>query len=242
MKFWLKIAALVIVTLLGFAAIESASPSFQICIDQTQSRDSNQPEERPIYIFDALNIYCAGTFIDQNRDSIIALATMLLALVTGGLVWVAYQQFKTPRAQLRAYLSVVIGSGAYQDRSRNIRFEGAPTLRNNGQTPAYKVRFEIRAAIIPDNLVADYEFKVPASGVESQSTIGPGEERILRAWLPDYVNDSDVPDIKSAKGRALHVWGIVHYEDVFRQPHFVKFCQHLVWLPDGLLLVRLTPS
>src|ERR1700738_4326627 len=47
--------------------------------------------------------------------------------------------------QVRAYLSVRINGGIYQDRSKNLRFEPKPLLINTGLTPAYKVRYAAKA-------------------------------------------------------------------------------------------------
>jgi hypothetical protein len=54
----------------------------------------------------------------------------------------------------------------------------------------------------------------------------------MSAVLDHVVQANEIQDIKMGKGKALWVWGIVHYDDVFGKPHFAQFCQRLVWLPD----------
>src|SRR5262249_20928665 len=86
-----------------------------------------------------------SSWLDAQNAIITALATVLLAISTPVLVWSGVQQHKTTRAQLRAYLSVVIGTAVYQERDKNLRFEAKPTIVNTGQTPAYNVRYRIKA-------------------------------------------------------------------------------------------------
>jgi hypothetical protein len=133
---------------------------------------------------------------------------------------------------LRAYLSVTIGVAAYQDRTTNTKFAGHPTLKNNGRTPAYKVRIWTRAEIIPDTLVDKYTFAVVPTDEVSQATIGPGEDRILTCVVPSYVNDADIAKIKKGDGTALWAWGTVRYEDAFKTSRYVNFSQKLVWLDN----------
>jgi hypothetical protein len=36
----------------------------------------------------------------------------------------------------------------------------------------------------------------------------------------------------TATGKALYVWGVVHYDDAFGRPHFTQFAQRIWWLRD----------
>ena len=101
------------------------------------------------------------SWLDAHNAIITALATVLLAIITLGLVWSGVQQHKTTRAQLRAYLSVIIGTAVYQERDKNFRFEAKPAIVNNGQTPAYNVRYRIKADIFTDSVAASYTFREP---------------------------------------------------------------------------------
>jgi hypothetical protein len=43
----------------------------------------------------------------------------------------------------------------------------------------------------------------------------------------------EVDSIKNGAPKALCVWGIVHYEDMFGGKHYTKFGQILTWQLDG---------
>ena len=134
--------------------------------------------------------------------------------------------------QMRAYLTVVIGSGCYQERDKNLKFAGHPTLINAGHTPARKVGYRASADILPIDLPEDFTFPLPAKTIGA-SVIGPQQSNVMLAVVERFVPDQDVELIKSGKGgTALCVWGVVTYEDFFGEPHQTKFCQMLTWLPD----------
>jgi hypothetical protein len=174
-----------------------------------------------------------GQVLEAHAGAITGVATVILAYVTYRLVRLGREQSETTRAELRAYLSVVIGAATYQDRAAGVRFEAKPAILNNGQTPAYNVRYRAKVEILTDSVAGGYTFSAPPDTPRSQSSIGPRENRLMSAILPHMVPDSEVQDIKDGKGKALWVWGVVHYDDVFRQPHFTEFCQQLCWFPDG---------
>jgi len=56
--------------------------------------------------------------------------------------------------QIRAYLSVTIGTGVYQDAQ--CQFEVKPVLTNTGQSPAHKVKYIAKADILPLPLPTDF--------------------------------------------------------------------------------------
>ena len=62
------------------------------------------------------------------------------------------------RQQMRAYLSVRIDGGFYQDRTMGLRFEAKPMLINTGLTPARKVAYVARAAVFQFPLPEDFCF------------------------------------------------------------------------------------
>lgn len=144
--------------------------------------------------------------------------------------------------QMRAYLTVIIGQALYQERAKNIKFEGKPMLVNTGHTPARKVAYKARAAILPYEMLRDFAFPLPAE-VTGASVMGPQQSALLSAIVADFVPDNEVPIIKSgAAKRALHVWGTVYYEDIFGENHETKFCQILTWQPDGKIFGYFAPG
>ena len=54
----------------------------------------------------------------------------------------------------------------------------------------------------------------------------------VELWMT-FADDKEVEDVKIGKGKALYIWGIVSYEDVFGESHFTKFCQSTHFGPDG---------
>lgn len=131
--------------------------------------------------------------------------------------------------QMRAYLTVVVGSAVYQEREKNVRFEGKPLLLNTGQTPAQKVGVKTRAAILPNPLPEEFDFSIPGP-YPAGAVLGPGQNYMLSAIVSDFVEDGLVAGIKNGTaGRFLHVWGTVTYEDIFKQPHHTNFYQILTW-------------
>jgi hypothetical protein len=135
--------------------------------------------------------------------------------------------------QMRAYITVNIGGAMYQERQRNVRFEGKPMLINTGHTPARNISSRANAAIVTMPLPEDFAFPI-IDPIKSSATVGSGQTAILSGIVPDYVDDGEVEDIKIGKNnRCLVVWGTVTYEDIFGESHFTNFCQTLFWQPDG---------
>ena len=160
---------------------------------------------------------------------LIAAATLALWYATMRLVWDARE---TSERQLRAYLSVTIGAADYQDRPTKYRFNAKPFLTNNGATPAYNVRYQAVAKIIPDRIAATYQFQVPKVEKLSQASIGPREGRQMSALYPRFIRDQRVFPVMAGSGAALWVWGIVHYDDCFGRPRYTEFCQRLYFVTD----------
>ena len=134
--------------------------------------------------------------------------------------------------QMRAYLLVSAGSAIYQEREKRFRFEARPLLLNEGSTPANEVRYAAKAAILPVPLATDFVLP-PVSPTTGGSNLGPHQSSIVSGILDDYVADKDVAAIKRGQGRALYIWGVVIYKDVFGQEHQTEFCQLVLWLPNG---------
>jgi hypothetical protein len=136
----------------------------------------------------------------------------------------------------RAYLVVVIGGAIYQQRREgqdDLFFEANPTLINTGSTPARKVSFSIAVDILPVPIPEDFTFPIPETEVKDAGLVGPHQQHGLAATLNRFVPDDEVQAIKEGKDRALCVWGLVTYEDMYGKPHSTKFGQWLTWWPNG---------
>jgi len=237
-----------VVLVAAFVFLENSfSPRFQQCVSQHSQNDSANPAEKfPSGLGAELTAYvqCTGDFIDANDGAITALATAIIAAFTFTLWRATSEQSRLTRTaisdaresnkrELRAYISVVVGGADYQDRETNFKFAGYPILKNNGRTPAYNIKYWSKAEIIPDALIENYQFQITPTQELSQASIGPGEDRILTCIVPEFVNYAEVSDIKIGKGKALWVWGRLHYEDAFGDPHYVNFSQRIRWLSNG---------
>ena len=143
--------------------------------------------------------------------------------------------------QMRAYLAVVVGSAIYQERSKGLKFEGKPLLINTGHTPANNVRYGASAAILPIPLPDDFVFPL-ADEVKGAAMLGPQQNGQLSGIVKDFCDDADVDHIKICKEKALYVWGIVTYEDIFGESHYTRFCQSLTWLGDGKVIGYYVPG
>jgi hypothetical protein len=143
--------------------------------------------------------------------------------------------------QMRAYLCAVIGGAVYQDRPNNLRFQASPSIINAGLTPAYKVFFRVKAAVLPVPLPTDFAFPLPAEPTGG-ALIGPRQPMSVSPIVDNFCDDSEVEKIKRGEGKALYAWGVVEYEDVFRESHYTQFSQIYTWLPDGKIWGYYTPN
>lgn len=138
--------------------------------------------------------------------------------------------------QMRAYLCATIGEAVPQDRTKNLRFQASLSILNAGLTPAYKVRFISNSAILPVPLPGDFPFPLPENMVGGP-VLGPRQPPFtIKGPMIEFVDDSEVEDIKNGNGKALCIWGTVKYRDVFGQPQSTDFCQMYSFLPDGQVM------
>lgn len=73
-----------------------------------------------------------GKALEDYSGAITGIATLLLAYITWKLAGLARDQSDTTKAQLRAYVSVIIGGAIAQDSSIGLRFRGDAILKNGG--------------------------------------------------------------------------------------------------------------
>jgi hypothetical protein len=116
------------------------SQSYTQCVEHAGQQPTAQQTEKgemalqgPRYSGVMLQIHCAGEFAEHNAHSITGLATVLLAFVTAGLVWLGYEQSVTTRAQLRAYIFVehanIVDGATPASRPLISRMEGCATCK-----------------------------------------------------------------------------------------------------------------
>lgn len=63
--------------------------------------------------------------------------------------------------QMRAYVGITPGNAIYQERNRNLHFEGQPAMVNTGHTPAHKVSYWAQSAILLGLNLLFFQFHCP---------------------------------------------------------------------------------
>jgi hypothetical protein len=121
--------------------------------------------------------------------------------------------------QMRAYLTVEIGSALYQDE--HLRFEARPVLTNNGLTPARNVCFRVMADILEGTNAP------PAPVIEdllvNDMGLAPRQQVTIGRVVANRILDAEVADVMAGTTRRLHAWGRVTYDDVFGGHWETKF-------------------
>jgi len=136
------------------------------------------------------------------------------------------------RQQMRAYVTTSIGGALFQERAKKIRFGASVLFNNNGLTPAHKVRHKAKAAILPNPLPNNFAYPLPEA-YAGETIMGPRQQNSVNTIVDDFIDDAEVDNVKAGNGRALYVWGIIEYEDVFGEHQQTRFCQVYAWLQDG---------
>jgi hypothetical protein len=136
--------------------------------------------------------------------------------------------------QSRAYLSVEFGSVVPQNIVTGMRFEPRVVITNRGNTPAYKVRLNLRADVIDFPLKDAFQFDLPEIAESGTGgIIAGGTNKTSSAVVPIMYAEKEVERIKTGGEKRLIMWGNVTYEDAFKIPRFVRFGMTFFWLEDG---------
>jgi hypothetical protein len=163
----------------------------------------------------------------DHSGTVIAVATIALALLTGALAFYAANLWRATRRlvesgeasgqrQIRAYVGV--SEVVFEEQSEGRPPRVSITLKNFGATPAYKL------AVAADAQIAFAVDQVPVATSISK-TLGhlpPGLElRIPRPAVLSVVMASG-DEVDAAYSR-IFVYGCVEYVDTFGEPHFTRF-------------------
>jgi hypothetical protein len=151
------------------------------------------------------------------------------------------------KAIMRAYLTVNIGGAAYQERGmvgqNDVKFAGHPQLANTGNTHARNVRIVKKAAIFANPTPNGFTYPdLPINDAIPYAAVAAHGAYTIATILDDFVADSEIGNIKRGDGKALHVWGVITYDDIFGDHHTTRFAQSLFWLPNGNVYGFLTPG
>ncbi|WP_374575471.1 hypothetical protein [Phenylobacterium sp.] len=134
--------------------------------------------------------------------------------------------------QMRAYVTVLGGTALFQDRNRNIRFEGRPLFLNTGATPAHKLQYRASCAVIDVGANPDFRFPLDGCEFRGAATLNSQQNVTGHVTLQDFIPDQDVIPTMSAAPRAFVVWGVVTYEDIFEEVHETRFGIVYYWTPN----------
>jgi hypothetical protein len=146
---------------------------------------------------------------------------------------IADRQKLVSEMQLRAYVSVIIGSAVTQDQATGTYFYGSAVMVNSGQTPAKRVEHSVDVGIFPSPLPPDFVLPAARNARIREGMLPPHQNRTLGASLGAFIPDADMGPIKKGDGRGFYIWGDVAYEDAFDERRTTTFCHLLTFLPDG---------
>jgi hypothetical protein len=154
---------------------------------------------------------------------------------------IADQQRFIAEVHSRAYLTVVFLDMVPQ--TETLRFEPRVKIINRGNTPAWNIRFHIKADVQPFPLRDDFHFPLPNDLNGSSSVIGPLMDKMISAVVPKRYPDVEEKQIISgALGQRLIAWGIVKYQDAFGKDRFVKFGFSFFRITETTWLAMDTPT
>jgi hypothetical protein len=210
------VLSFVVVLALFIASERAFSPSFNQCIARPEAeKEAAQDKEGPAPFGGAIGAYarCSGEFIEANRDSIAAFATLVIAAFTCTLWLTGASQLRHSREVDRAYL---VGGGdcvrdaqdlLVPDRNGNRQFR--VEVGNHGKTPAILYAFEI-----------DFCTQIDATGRKRpdlpsrphHDQFSPGEKHRRIGPLLSITRSGD--DV---------VFGAFHYLDVWGKQHSYRF-------------------
>lgn len=142
------------------------------------------------------------------------------------------ESVKGLKQQMRAYVTTGIGGAVYQERDKNTKFVATVLFINNGLTPARQVRHKSKAAVLSNPLPPGFDYPL-AGGFIGETIMAPRQSSSVHVVLDDFIDDSDVASVKSAKGKGLYVWGRIEYEDISGDSHYTIYCHLLYWITDG---------
>jgi hypothetical protein len=207
------------------------SHSFQECIDGPNQESGQQPLQKQVTLFKVqgpLQIYrnCLGLFIHDESDVIVALATVLLAVITYLLVRLGRDQSNTHRAELRAYVFPELATlfdGTMQNPPLSPNFNWpmvSMTFKNSGRSPAKQVVTWAEIDVIEPR--HEGTLVVPPLKKIFAMSLGAG------ATFPKFVryqrqlNAQEIADVTTGSKR-IYLYGRAEYLDIFGTTQWTTF-------------------
>jgi hypothetical protein len=201
----------------------ATAPSFQACINQSgPSASLSQPQRHGTTVGVARTTRdCVARFFVENRDDIIAGLALILALSTIFL-WFGMRDLVAGTAdfsklQLRAYL------GPSEIFITNVAAGERPTVectvRNFGQTPAYRVSYWAETKLL-DSMSDNFEQGQTEGG---ERIVNPGRDGFtIKSRLAEPLTEEDTSKIKLGTA-AIYFYGAILYRDAFSRRRKTEF-------------------
>lgn len=185
---------------------------------QHEHAAQNAIDDKPTFFF------WVWQLADTHNKGIEAISAALLVVITAFLMWVAWQQFRTARAELRAYVQMSHkppGLRLDADRASVVM-----QIKNHGSTPArveyVLMKFEVlhpgeKLPIEPDYVGGT---KMPSSAAFLVSG--------KKFYIPGILNirTNDAADLRNGVSTAI-VYGYVQYLDAFRRRHRAGYARQI---------------
>jgi len=209
-------------------------------IKNEQQYKSQPFERRPIVSTIRSNLIGVWHWLETAHHEILSAFTIGLFGVTAALAWytkdlagrtreLALDAKESSRKELRAYLSVEMGSAIYQEIGNDKYFEARPTLVNSGKTPAKRLSYVARSEILQWPLNASFKLPLLVAQRDHKIMLAPGNPLIMNAFPDQWTLDAHVKDVMRANGKALYIWGVIRFFDVFDQMQLLNFCLAYHW-------------
>lgn len=142
--------------------------------------------------------------------------------------------------QMRAYLTVGFIGVLKQNPDINYHFEVRMSLQNAGNTPAYDVRNNSFASVLPFPLPLNFKFPEFNEAISSSAVMMPHQSNIITAIADRVYSDDDVHEISVGSSKRLYVYGIVKYKDAFNVDRQTMYCQEIEYLKNDAFMTRNT--
>jgi hypothetical protein len=214
-----------------FLSVESAE-----CVSECGSYNESYENLSEGYrLFTWLNAHITEGWVTAVATVFIGWFTLTLRRSTDKLWDAGERQLvhlrETTKRQLRAYVMAEVGGGAFQDATHH--FQATPKIVNTGETPAHSIFWIVHSAIFPVPLPDNFVFPDLPKPNNGGMSLGKGQEMQISGTIADLVEPGQVSLIKTGDAGALYAWGVVTYDDVFGDPHTLKFAQVITWSIDG---------
>ena len=173
-------------------------------------------------------------------DSLLALFTLLLFVVTGGLVAIGYLQITTSRNQSRAEVHIATADmvnvaplpaaqpGQVFQPTNATRTNPAIgpfailKIQNFGQTTAYNVMHFAGICVREYPLLSELPAKVVDPNVSTKMAMPAhnGSQKVVQ--LPSPLTNSEITDLRNGN-KAIYVYGDIEYRDGFGRKRVTNF-------------------